>query len=203
MAGCFDAFNRLIECYFNIGSSTEVQDRKNEGVMKTIIKNALLILKNPEDYDARANIMWASSMALAGFQFIQGKSTFSFPIHTMGHELSSLYDMTHGMTLALLTPAWMRYTIMNAPEHTHLFATFARNVFGVVSEGDTKTAEEDISKLAEFIQGLNIPKNLKEAGVEKDKLAYLAQKATEFGNIGALCKIEEKEVLEIFEMAYE
>lgn len=203
MAGCFDALNHLIECYFNVGSSTEVQDRMNEGVMKVILKNAPIILENPKDYNARANIMWASSMALAGFQFISGKSTFNFPIHTMGHELSSLYDMTHGVTLALLTPPWMKYTIENAPEHVHMFATFARNVFDVVNENDFEAAEEGVSRLIDFIQTLKIPKNLKEAGVEKDKLEYLAGKAIEFGNIGALCKIEKDEALEIFRMAYE
>jgi alcohol dehydrogenase YqhD (iron-dependent ADH family) len=203
MAGCFDAFSHLMELYFDVGTSTEVQDRMNEGVMKVIIKNAPLILENPEDYDARANIMWASSMALAGFQFGLGKSTSSFSVHAMGHELSSLYDMTHGVTLALITPAWMRYTIKNAPEHVQMFATFARNVFGVETKDDFDAAEEGVSKLSDFIQTLKMPKNLKEAGVEKDKLDYLAEKSAEFGDIGALCKIEKNEALKIFEMAYE
>jgi alcohol dehydrogenase YqhD (iron-dependent ADH family) len=203
MAGCFDALNHSMECYFNLDSSAEVQDRMNEGLMKAIIKNAPLILKNSEDYDARANIMWASSMALAGHQFVKGKSTFELPIHKMGHELSSLYDMTHGVSLAPLTPSWMEYTIRNAPEHIHMFAAFARNVFDVINEDDFEAAEEGISRMTAFIQSLELPTNLKDAGVERDTLRYLAQKATEFGNVGALCKIEEKEALEIFEMAYE
>ncbi|NHJ12907.1 MAG: iron-containing alcohol dehydrogenase [Candidatus Thorarchaeota archaeon] len=203
MAGCFDALNHAIECYFSSDSSTEVQDRMNEGLMRAVIKNAPLVLKNPDDYDARANIMWASSMALGGSQFTLGKSKVTFPIHKMGHELSSLYDMTHGVTLAVLTPSWMRYTIRNAPEHIHMFAAFARNVFDVVNSDDFEAAEEGIVKLTDFIQSLKIPTCLKDAGVEKDKLKYLAEKTAEFGNVGALSKIEEKEALEIFEMAYE
>lgn len=203
MAGCFDALNHALECYFGLDSSTEVQDRMNEGLMKAVIKNAPLILKNPEDYGARANIMWASSMALAGSQFTLGKSKVTLPIHIMGHELSSLYDMTHGVTLALLTPSWMRYTIRNAPEHIQVFAAFARNVFDVVNDDDFEAAEEGVSKMTKFIQSLRIPIYLKDAGVEKDKLKYLAQKSAEFGNLGALCKIEEREALEILEMAYE
>ncbi len=203
MAGCFDALNHSLECYFNVDSSTEVQDRMNEGLMKSIVRNAPLVLKNPEDYDARANIMWASSMALAGHQFAKGKATFELPIHKMGHELSSLYDMTHGVSLAPLTPSWMRYTIKNAPEYIHMFAAFARNVFDVVNEDDSDAAEEGVSKITEFIKSLKIPVKLKDAGVEKNKLRYLAQKATESGNIGALSRIEEKEALKIFEMAYE
>lgn len=176
MAGCFDAFNHLMECYFISGSeSTDVQNGMSEGVMKAIIKNAPLILKNPKDYNARANIMWASSQALAGFQFAIGKSQSKWPMHRMGHELSSLCDMTHGVTLALVAPAWMKFTLEKAPEYTWLFAAFARNVFGVAEADDKIDAEKGIEKLIEFTLNLKMPKNLKEAGVEENKLGYLTK----------------------------
>lgn len=203
MAGSFDAFDHLIECYFIAGSeSTDVQNMMNEGLMRSIIKNAPLVLANPEDYNARANIMWASSQALASFQFALGKKGSNWPMHAMGHELSSLYDMTHGVTLALIAPAYLAYSLEKAPEYTWLFAAFARNVFGVVETDDTLAAKMGIVKLKEFTLTLKMPKNLKEAGVEEDKLQYLAEKATEWGNIGALCKIEKEEALEIYKNAF-
>ena len=204
MAGCFDALDHLIECYFVAGSeSTDVQNMMSEGVMRSIIKNAPKILENPEDYDARANIMWASSMALAGFQFIAGKKGSNWPMHAMGHELSSLYDMTHGITLALVTPSYLAFTLEKAPEYSWLFADFARNVFGVTEPDNAVAAKKGIDKIKEFTLILKMPENLKEAGVEADKLEYLATKATEWGDIGTLCKIEKEEVLEILKRAFE
>ncbi|MBL4561602.1 MAG: iron-containing alcohol dehydrogenase [Labilibaculum sp.] len=204
MAGCFDAFDHLMECYFVAGSeTTDVQNMMNEGVMRSIVKNAPLLLENPENYDARANIMWASSMALAGFQFIAGKKGSNWPMHAMGHELSSLYDMTHGITLALIAPAYLEFTLEKAPEYTWLFANFARNVFGVSEANNELVAKKGIEKVKEFTLTLKMPKNLKEAGVEKDKLEYLAEKATEWGNIGAICKMEKAEALEIYRRAFE
>lgn len=204
MAGSFDALDHLIECYFIAGSeSTDVQNMMNEGLMRSIVKNAPLILANPKDYNARANIMWASSQALASFQFAAGKKGSNWPMHAMGHELSSLYDMTHGITLALIAPAYLSFSLEKAPEYTWLFASFARNVFGVVEADDTMAAKLGIAKLREFTLTLKMPKNLKEAGVEVDKLEYLAEKATEWGNIGPLCKIEKEEALEIYRRAYE
>ncbi|KGO35355.1 MAG: iron-containing alcohol dehydrogenase [Desulfoprunum sp.] len=77
--------------------------------------------------------MWASSMALAGFQLMLGKPGFAFPLHGLGHELSSRYDMTHGVTLALLTPSWMRHTMRTASGYLPLFAGFARSVMGLAN----------------------------------------------------------------------
>lgn len=203
MAGCFDALDHLIECYFIPGSeSTDVQNMTNEGLMRSIIKNAPLILENPEDYNARANIMWASSLALASFQFAAGKKGSKWPMHAMGHELSSLYDMTHGITLALITPAYLAYSLEKAPEYSWLFANFARNVFGVTDNNDEAAAKMGIEKVKEFTLKIKMPKNLKEAGVEEDKLEYLAKKATEWGNIGPMCKIGKEEALEIYRRAY-
>jgi alcohol dehydrogenase YqhD (iron-dependent ADH family) len=203
MAGCFDAFDHLLECYFVAGSeSTDVQNMMNEGLMRSIVKNAPKVLANPEDYDARANIMWASSMALAGFQFVAGKKGSNWPMHGMGHELSSLYGMTHGETLALVAPSYLAYTLEKAPQYTWLFANFARNVFGVTEADDNVAAKLAISKVKEFADSINMPKNLKEAGVEENKLAYLAEKATEWGSIGALCDINKEDALDIFKRAF-
>ncbi|TGU72353.1 iron-containing alcohol dehydrogenase [Geomonas terrae] len=202
MAGVADILCHLMEQYFTPEFGANVQDRMNEGVMKAVLEEAPKILANPNDYDARANIMWASSMALAGFQFVLGKPGFPFPLHGMGHELSSMYDMTHGVTLALLTPAWMRHTIGTSTEHLPVFAKFARNVMEVREEDDAKAAEEGIKKLEAFYSAIKMPANLREAGVKEDDLEAMAEKAVENGKLGILSAIGKNEALKIMRMAF-
>jgi len=170
--------------------------------MKAVLEDAPKILADPEDYDARANIMWASSMALAGFQLLLGKPGTPFPLHGMGHELSSMYDMTHGITLALLTPAWMRHTMSAAPEQLPLFARFARHVFDIREEDDATAAEEGVKQLQAFYTAIKMPANLREAGVKEQDLEVIAGKAVENGNLGILSPIGKDEVLQILRAAF-
>lgn len=202
MAGCSDILSHLMEQYLRPDINCDVSDRMNEGVMKVVIEHAPKIKENPTNYIARANIMWASSMALAGFQFMSGKKFGAFPVHSLGHELSSLYDMTHGITLALITPSWMRFNMKKASEFTPMFARFARNVFGVIESDDKKAAEMGIEALENFYKVIGMPKNMREAGVEEDKLEYLSAQATEFGDIGTMTSITKNEALEIYKMAW-
>jgi len=202
MAGVADILCHLMEQYFTPDVAAKVQDRMNEGVMKAVLEEAPKILADPKDYDARANIMWASSMALAGFQFLLGKPTPTFPLHGMGHELSSMYDMTHGVTLALLTPAWMRHTMNAAPEYLPLYARFARNVMEIREDDDAKAAEEGVRRLEEFYAAIGMPANLREAGVKEEDLEVIAGKAVENGNLGILTSIGKDEVLQILRAAY-
>ncbi|HJV35871.1 iron-containing alcohol dehydrogenase [Geomonas sp.] len=202
MAGVADILCHLMEQYFTPEVGASVQDRMNEGVMKAVLEAAPKILANPTDYDARANIMWASSMALAGFQFVLGKPGFPFPLHGMGHELSSMYDMTHGVTLALLTPAWMRHTMSTAPEHLSIFAKFARNVMEVREGDDAKAAGEGVKKLEAFYSGIKMPANLRKAGVKEEDLEAMAEKAVENGKLGILAPLDKVEVLQILRAAF-
>ena len=202
MAGVADILCHLMEQYFTPEVGATVQDRMNEGVMKAVLEEAPKILANPNDYDARANIMWASSMALAGFQYVLGKPRFPFPLHGLGHELSSRYDMTHGATLALLTPSWMRHTMRTAPEHLPVFAKFARNVMEVRIEDDATAAEEGIRRLEAFYAAIKMPAKLHEAGVKEDDLEVMAQKAVENGKLGILTSIGKDEALQIMRMAF-
>ena len=202
MAGVADILCHLMEQYFSPDESARVQDRMNEGLMKAVLEDAPRILADPQDYDARANIMWASSMALAGFQLVLGKSAVSFPLHGIGHELSSKYDMTHGVTLALITPAWMRHTMSTAPQYLPIFAKFARNVLDVQGENDTEAAEAGIKKLEAFYSTIKMPANLREAGVKEEDLEAIAKKAVENGNLGILTSIGKDEALQILSAAF-
>ncbi len=202
MAGVADILCHLMEQYFTPDVGAKVQDRMNEGVMKAVLEDAPKILADPKDYDARATIMWASSMALAGSQFLLGKPSPTFPLHGMGHELSSLYDMTHGVTLALLTPAWMRHTMDAAPEYLPLFARFGRNAFDVREEDDAEAAEEGVRRIEEFYAAIRMPANLHEAGVAEEDLEFIAGKAVENGKLGILASLGKDEVLQILRAAY-
>ncbi|MEZ4526206.1 MAG: iron-containing alcohol dehydrogenase [Desulfobacterales bacterium] len=202
MAGVADILCHLMEQYFTPDVNAKVQDRMNEGVMKVVMEDAPKILADPKDYDARANIMWASSMALAGFQFMLGKPMFPFPLHGMGHELSSMYDMTHGVTLALLTPSWMRHTMRTAPNYLPIFARFARNVLDIREKDDAMAAEEGVRQLKAFYTAIRMPANLSDAGVKEKDLEIMAERAVERGNLGILTSIGKKEALQIMRDAF-
>ncbi|MBF0379238.1 MAG: iron-containing alcohol dehydrogenase [Desulfamplus sp.] len=202
MAGVADILCHLMEQYFTPDANAKVQDRMNEGVMKVVLEDAPKILANPEDYDARANIMWASSMALAGFQFMLGKPMFPFPLHGMGHELSSMYDMTHGVTLALVTPSWMRHTMQKAPQYLPIFARFARNVFDICEKDNAAASEKGVRQLEAFYNAIKMPANLRDAGVKEEDLETIAEKAVERGNLGILTSIGKEEVLQIMKEAF-
>jgi len=202
MAGAADILCHLMEQYFTPDVNTRVQDRMNEGLMKVVLEDAPKILANPEDYGARANIMWASSMALAGFQLLLGKPQVPFPLHGIGHELSSKYDMTHGVTLALLTPAWMRHAMSTAPQYLPVFARFARNVLDIRGEHDADVAEKGVRKLQAFYSAIKMPVNLREAGAKGEDLEAIAEKAVESGNLGILTSIGKDEALQILREAF-
>jgi len=202
MAGVADILCHLMEQYFTPDVNAKVQDRMNEGVMKVVLEDAPKILANPKNYNARATIMWASSMALAGFQLLLGKPMFPFPLHGIGHELSSKYDMTHGATLALITSAWMRHTISAAPQYLPIFARFARNVMEVRENDDAEAAETGIRKLEAFYSTIKMPANLREAGVKEEDLDAIAEKAVENGNLGILTSIGKDEALQILRAAF-
>ena len=101
------------------------------------------------------------------------------------------------VTLALLTPAWMRHTMRTAPQYLPAFARFARSVMGVFRKDDARTAEEGIRKLEAFYASIKMPASLREAGVKEEDLENIAEKAVERGNLGTLTSIGKNEALQI------
>lgn len=163
-AGSADIFSHLMENYFDLTPGTDVQDGVAEGLMRTVIQNAPIALKDPENYDARANLMWASSLALNGLTGSGKAGTWS--THPMEHELSAFYDITHGIGLAILTPRWMEHVLND--ETVDKLARFAREVFHVQESVPEMAARMGIQKLYDYFVACGIPMTLPEVGIEDD-----------------------------------
>lgn len=178
-AGSADIFSHLIENYFKRTEGTDVQDSVSEGLMRSVIKNCPLALKYPEDYDARANLMWASTLALNGLTG-NGK-TGSWSCHPIEHELSAFYDITHGVGLAILTPRWMEYALND--ETVAKFAQFAWNVWDVEEKVPMMAARIGIQKTYDYFKACDIPMTLPEVGINEEKFAIMAQQAVDHNAI--------------------
>lgn len=196
-AGTVDIMSHVFEQYFSPTPGTFIQDRLAEAILKTCIHYGPIAIAEPDNYEARANLMWAGSLALNGL-LKAGKRT-DWATHDIEHEVSALYDITHGLGLAILTPHWMRY-VLDAQTAPRL-AEYARNVWNITGE-ETMIARAGIEKTAEFFESLRLATSLSAIGVEENRLAEMATKATSRGTLGAFKKLEYQDVLNILHAAY-
>lgn len=173
-AGIADAFSHAMECYFSNIPSAFLQARLGESVMRTLVESALVLLKQPENYDARANVMWASSLAMN--DLLSKGNEVSWSLHPMEHELSAYYNITHGVGLGVLIPAWMQW--MLRPENTYRYIEYAKNVFQIKTESMTASdsAKAAIDKTKELMSMLKIPAHLKDLGVREESLSIMANR---------------------------
>ena len=151
--GSADILSHVMEQYFNMDQDLYMLDCFMEGLMKTVIKYAPIAMKEPDNYEARANLMWASSWAINGF--ITGGKLQAWSCHSMEHELSAFYDITHGLGLAILTPCWMEYCLNE--KTVSKYVQFGVNVFGI----DESLEPMEIAKESINRQGF-IPLNQKD-----------------------------------------
>lgn len=178
-AGASDIMSHIMEQYFVLGSNM-VSDGLCETILKTVMVNTKKVFENENDYDARAQLMWASSLACNGICSL-GNTPSPWVCHGMEHELSAFYDITHGVGLAIVTPRWMEYSLND--KTVARFANFANKVFDVPMQGDLyKVAKEGINKLVEFYKSVQIPMHLKEVGIDEQKLRQMAQCAIDNGS---------------------
>lgn len=164
-AGSVDIFSHLCEPYFTVDESVYVSDRIAEALFKTCIHYAPIAMKDPTNYEARANLMWASSLAVNTLT-AKGKK-IGWSVHEIEHTVSAYYDITHGVGLAIITPVWMEYVL----NETTLprFVTYGVNVWDI----DPKMAPMDIARLAiektrQFFISLGLPSTFREAGINED-----------------------------------
>jgi len=198
-AGIVDIFSHILEQYFSHTTEAYVQNRVAEALLHTCIHYGPIALENPRDYEARSNLMWSSSLALNGLLHYGKKSDWA--THEIEHGVSAMFDVTHAVGLAILTPVWMEYVL--SVETVEQMAMYARNIWHVGSSLDKfAQAKQGIKRTRTFFERLGLPRTLSEVGVKKDSLKQIAKKVTRNGSIGNFKKLTEKDVLSILEKAF-
>lgn len=201
-AGTADIMSHTMENYFSLNDGCYLQDRFSEGVLKTCIKYGPIAIKDPENYEARANLMWANSWAINGL-LDAGKST-AWSVHAMEHELSALRDITHGAGLAILTPYWLEYCLDD--ETSEKIAEFGYNVFNLEkSESTNEDAKKAIEALREFFSSIGIPTKLRDESFSEEDLPIMAKNCMnnkKTSKIKGFKHLEEKDVLNIYKKAF-
>ena len=196
--GAADMMSHIIEVYFNTQQDLYMLDYFMEGMLKTIVKYAPIAVAEPENYEARANLMWTSSWAINGF--INGGKRKAWSCHPMEHELSAIYDITHGLGLAILTPRWMEYCLDETT--VDKYVQYGVNVFGIDHKLDKMTiARESIRLTAEFLfDTLGLQRTFTEVGIKREDFALMAKKACRYGDIKGFKVLTPTDVERIFEM---
>ena len=193
--GVADMMAHIMERYFTNTQEVEIGDRLCEGTLMAIINEAPKVMRNPEDYGARANLMWAGMIAHNGTCGVGCEEDWAS--HFLEHEISAIYGVTHGAGLSVIFPAWMTWMV----EHNvGKIAQYAVRVWGVPESEDKKAvALEGIGKLKAFFNSLGLPVTFKELGVENPDIDRLADslhrnKGELVGNYVKLTKQDSKEI---------
>ena len=197
--GCTDIMMHTMERYFTNGGNMEITDALAEGLLRTVKKNAQILSKDPQNYDARAEIMWAGSLAHNGLTGC-GSDGGDWMTHEIEHELGGLYDVAHGAGLAAIWGSWARYVYKNCLPR---FKKFALNVMEVKENGtDEEIALKGIEAMEDFYRSIHMPTNLHELGVDPtdEEMALMAKKCAIAvgGERGSARKLKEEDILSIY-----
>lgn len=196
--GMVDMMTHYFEQYFTPSEDTEYLDRMKESALKTVITCGHHALEKPDDYTLRADLMYAAMWSCSA-QNITGVIP-EWTSHFIEHEITALTDINHGLGMAIIFPAWMKYVIKDHPAR---FARYASEVWGIRRAGrsDLDIGLEGIEKTVEFWSSLGVPKTWREAGVSEDVLPVAAKQALRFGTMGSFKLLEEDDVLNILRSA--
>lgn len=201
-SGCVDIMMHTMERYFTREEDTALTDGIGEALLRTVMESAQTLVEEPENYDARAQVMWASSLSHNG---LTGCGTVGdWSCHQLEHELGGMFDVAHGAGLAAVWGSWARYVYKEKPER---FAQFAVNVMGVTNDfsDPEKTALIGIRKMEEFYRSIQMPTNIRELGVEltDEQIQELAYKCSfmDQRTIGQFKVLSRKDMEEIYRMA--
>ncbi|MDE7391397.1 MAG: iron-containing alcohol dehydrogenase, partial [Treponemataceae bacterium] len=200
--GCTDILMHTMERYFTNDGTMEITDSIAEALMRTVVHNALILEQKPDDYDARAEIMWASSLShndLTGC----GNGGNDFATHRLEHELGGMFDVAHGAGLAALWGSWARYVYKDCLPR---FKKFARTVWNITADGtDEAVARKGIEATESFFRAIQMPTNLRELGIAPTdaQIAELAKKCavTSNDNLGRAKVLHEADMRAIYQAA--
>ena len=194
-AGCADAMNHIIEQYF-CEDSTLLNDGFCEAGLKSLMLNTRKCLDNPEDYTARAEMMFACTLGCNGIYSL-GNSESGWPCHGIEHALSAYYDITHGEGLAIITPRWMRHILSDRT--LGRFVKYGVNVFGIdAGLPGYEIADKAIDATYAFFESIGIPMHLREVGIGEERLDEMARHiAVNEGLENAYVPLTEKDIKDI------
>ncbi|MGN0916405.1 MAG: iron-containing alcohol dehydrogenase [Succinivibrio sp.] len=199
-AGAADIMSHTFEEYL-VKDGTMLSDGFCESMLKTVIEYAPKAIADPEDYEARAELMNASSFGCCGLLGM-GRCGSPWVCHGMEHELSAYYDITHGVGLAILTPVWMRYSLNE--DTCSRFANFGRHVFNLTGSDDMEIARQAIECTADFFSSIGLPSRLGELGIDDSHFEDMADHILShwFGDFkNALRPLDRNDLIAIYKEA--
>jgi len=197
--GLADMMAHVMERYFTQTPNVDITDRTCEAVLLTVIKEGPIAIAEPENYAARANIMWAGTMAHSGICGVGRAEDWSS--HNLEHELSALYDVAHGAGLAVMFPAWMEYVYTSNIDR---FVQFATRVWNIPETGDKKEiALKGIQALKDFFASIGLPVNFEQLNAKKEDIDKLIDtlKINTGGKLGAFRELDMEDARQIYLLA--
>ena len=196
-AGKADIISHVFEQYFQPNDGAYITDRLSEAVLKTCFKYGPIAMSEPDNYEARSNLMWASTVGLNHLLTVGKGGAWS--VHPIEHELSAYYDLTHGAGLAILTPAWMRYVLCD--KTVKRFAMYAENVWRIQTANPYDAANAAIDRTENFFKVLGLPGRLSEVGIGPERFEEMASEAVRTSGISdrSYFPLEKEDIVRIFE----
>jgi alcohol dehydrogenase YqhD (iron-dependent ADH family) len=198
--GATDIMAHVLERYFTNTKEVEVTDRLCEAILLTMVKEVPRVIENPNNYEARANIMWAGMVAHNNIVGVGRDQDWSS--HEIEHELSALYDVAHGAGLAVIFPAWMAYVMKH---DVNRFAQIAVRVWGCQMNfaNPEATAKEGIKRFKQFLTSIGMPTSFKELGAREEDIPLMVEKLGlgDKGTIGGFVALTSKDVENIYRLA--
>ncbi|MGM9756772.1 MAG: iron-containing alcohol dehydrogenase [Candidatus Cryptobacteroides sp.] len=171
LAGVSDCINHIMEQYF-CGEHIMMNDAFMEGAIKSLMKNVRIVLEDPENYEARAEIFYATTLGCNGIYSL-GNSESGWPMHAIEHALSGHYDINHGEGLAIVTPRWMKHIL--SEKTIERFVSFGTGVFGIdPALPEMEIAEKAIQSIHDFYREIGLPMTLREVGIDGSRIDEMA-----------------------------
>lgn len=194
-----DTMAHVFELYFDGTEDVDVLVEYSEGIIRSTMKHAKILLEDPTNYQSRAQLAWCATLGLNGSNGV-GRSGGDWASHGIEHSLSVLYGVAHGAGLAIVFPAWMKYVYSY---NIDMFERFAEQIFNITEGTKEEKALKGIEELKSFFSSLNAPVTLKEIGVKYEELDKIADNAAMQAPHGAIKKLYREDILEILKIAYE
>lgn len=201
-SGCADIMMHTMERYFTNGGNMELTDALAEGLLRTVMKNAVILHTDPANYEARAEVMWAGSLSHNGLTGC-GIASGDFMSHKLEHEMGGMFDVTHGAGLAAIWPSWARYVYKDCLPR---FVRFARNVMGVTTDGtDEEIALKGIDAMVDLYHSIGMPASFHELGIDPTdaQIDEMARRCLEASGsaLGSAKKLDLDDMIAIYRAA--